>query len=363
MEPHTASEPHPAEGQQNSPRQRRRLPGWALLFFVVVLGVPAGFAAGFQMGGGDAPTAGGLPSAPGVRLLTAEEAAQAAAAGVANDPVSGVAAATPAAVALIGPALPPAQYVAQLPISYTLPIRYGSLGPQLVAAGAIDLAAFAGLYTDGGKPLNNEQQAILSDGSNAPVVIDKANAHFLLNFFWAVGLANRNPVLLEGPMQKNGPEGVLRFASTGGWTLAARPVAEVYASLPLIELSPSQQQRLQAVAEHVYRPCCGNSTAFPDCNHGMAMLGILELMAANDASEEQMFAAAKYVSAFWFPRDVTEAAAYFKLTQDLDFAAIAPRRLVSQEILSGSGARSVRAWLASRGQLGEPAPDAGDCGV
>ena len=44
-----------------------------------------------------------------------------------------------------------------------------------------------------------EQQAILTQGSDKAVVIDHSSAHFLLNFFWAVGLANRNAILLEGP--------------------------------------------------------------------------------------------------------------------------------------------------------------------
>lgn len=93
-------------------------------------------------------------------------------------------------------------------------------------------------------------------------------------------------------MQADGPDRIDQFASTGGWTLASKPIKTLVASLPLIDLTGSQQQRLQVVAENVYRPCCGNSTAFPDCNHGMAMLGVLELMAANDASEDEMFAVA-----------------------------------------------------------------------
>ena len=35
---------------------------------------------------------------------------------------------------------------------------------------------------------------------------------------------------------------------------------------------------VEEIAGNIYRPCCGNSTAFPDCNHGMAMLGLIELM-------------------------------------------------------------------------------------
>jgi hypothetical protein len=262
-----------------------------------------------------------------------------------------------------GPALPPAQYIAHLPDSYTLPVRYGDLGPQLLAAGAIDLPAFLAIYTDGGKPLSADQEAILTAGSSTSIVIDHDNAHFLLNFFWAVGLANRNDILLTGPIQDKGPDTVGEYAATGGWTLAARPVMDVFASLPLIELTDEQQRRLQTVAEGVYRPCCGNNTAFPDCNHGMAMLGILELLAANDASEDDMFEAAKYINAFWFPREMTQAAAYFKLTQGQEFADVDAQRMVSKEIFSMSGARAVQQWLAEGGRLGEPVEGGGACGV
>jgi hypothetical protein len=262
-----------------------------------------------------------------------------------------------------GPALPPAQYVAKLPDSYKLPVSYGQLGPQLVKGGAIDLPAFLAVYAAGGKPLPEAEQAILTKGSDDKIVIDGSNAHFLLNFFWAVGLANRNDILLKGPIQENGADQVGNYASTGGWTLAAKPVMEVFASLPLIKLTPEQQARLQKVAEATYRPCCGNSTAFPDCNHGMAMLGVLELLAANDATEAQMFEAAEYISAFWFPKEMLQAAAYFKLTGGQDFAALDPKRMVSREIFSMTGAQSVQKWLADGGRLGQPVQSGGACGV
>jgi hypothetical protein len=262
-----------------------------------------------------------------------------------------------------GPALPPARYIAHLPESYTLPVSYGALGPELVKGGAIDLPAFLAVYADGGNPLSAEQQAILTKSSDAPIEIDRANSRFLLNFFWAVGLANRNDILLKGLIQENGADQVANYASTGGWTLASKPIMEVFASLPLIKLSAEQQQRLEKVAEAVYRPCCGNSTAFPDCNHGMAMLGILELMAANDASEEQMFEAAKNISAFWFPKEMIQAAAYFKLTQGQDFAAVDPERMVSREVFSTTGAQSVQQWLANAGRSGQPLEGGGSCGV
>ncbi|MFN8467899.1 MAG: hypothetical protein U0X20_20230 [Caldilineaceae bacterium] len=262
-----------------------------------------------------------------------------------------------------GPALPPAQYVAKLPEAYTLPVSYGQLGPQLIKGGAIDLPTFLAIYANGGKPLPEAEQAILTEGSDDKVVIDGSNAHFLLNFFWAVGLANRNDILLKGAIQENGADQVGNYASTGGWTLAAKPVMQVFASLPLLKLTPEQQARLQKVAEATYRPCCGNSTAFPDCNHGMAMLGVLELMAAHDATEAQMFEAAEYISAFWFPQEMVQAAAYFKLTKGQDFAALDPKRMVSREIFSTTGAQSGQKWLADGGRLGKPAQSGGACGV
>ena len=313
----------------------------------------------------------------GVRLWNGALSARATLPAVRTAPLAGVPTpgpvgivlAAPTALPIQGPALPPAQYVAKLPESFTLPVNYGMLGPALIKAGAIDLDAFLAIYVDGGKPLSDQQQAILTQGSDKAIVIDHSSAHFLLNFFWAVGLANRNAILLEGSIQDKGADTVGQYASTGGWTLAARPVMEIFGSQPLIELTAAQQQRLQTVAEGVYRPCCGNSTAFPDCNHGMAMLGILELMAASDAGEDEMFEAAKYVSAFWFPKEMMQAAAYYKLTQGQDFAAIDPRRIVSRDMFSQTGAQFVQQWLtgnghsAANGSLGQPQETGGACGV
>jgi hypothetical protein len=49
--------------------------------------------------------------------------------------------------------------------------------------------------------------------------------------------------------------------------------------MDLIPLTAEQQALVEEVAAEIYRPCCNNSTLFPDCNHGMAMLGFLELLA------------------------------------------------------------------------------------
>ena len=114
------------------------------------------------------------------------------------------------------------------PEGYALETRFGDIGPQLVAAGAFKLNDFVGVYQSAGKPLSEEQLAILERSSESRVVINSPNAYFLLNLFWALGLTNQNPVLENGPMVRNGRENVVNFASTGGWSLAARPVHELY---------------------------------------------------------------------------------------------------------------------------------------
>ena len=250
-----------------------------------------------------------------------------------------------------------------LPSSYQLPVTFGDIGPRLLAAGAIDYERFVQIYERAGQALNDVQLAILSEGSDAPVVIDRDNAYFLLNFLWALGLTNQNSLLEEGPLVEYGEGDVGRFASTGGWTIGQRPSSELYSSADLISLTPKQQASLENVAYNVYRPCCNNHTAFADCNHGMAMLGLLELMAGQGASEDEMFEAAKYVNTFWYPQQSLETAVFFQATMGLDYDDVDGRNAVGKEVFSGSGFRSVHEWLVSNGMLEQAPNSGGGCGV
>ncbi len=251
-----------------------------------------------------------------------------------------------------------------LPEEYSLPVAYGDLGPRLLEAGAIEYDLFTQVYQEAGQPLSPEQLAILTAGSGAPVVLNQENAYFLLNFFWATGLVNQNPILTEGTMmQYGGQEKIGSFASTGGWTVGAKPATELYASASLFDLTARQQARLEEVANAVYRPCCNNPTSFPDCNHGMAMLGVLELLASQDVPVEEMFKAAKYLNAFWFPQQTYELALAFNQGKDLEFAEIDAPELVSANFSSSAGFRAVHQWLADNNLL-EQVPNGGNnCGV
>ena len=244
---------------------------------------------------------------------------------------------------------------------YALPVSYGELGPRLIESGAIHYDAFAAVYETAGDPLTQAQVEILTRGSDEQIIITTENAHFLLNFLWAVGLVNKNSILTEGPMVQNSGGQVERFASTGGWTLAAKPVTEIYASVDLIPLSPEQQARVEEVAAGIYRPCCNNPTLFPDCNHGMAMLGLLELMASQGASTSQMFEAAKYVNAFWFPQQNLETALYLKSTQDMDFEDAEASLVTGASLSSGSGFAAVHQQLQASGLLPQAPNTGGSC--
>lgn len=247
------------------------------------------------------------------------------------------------------------------PDGFALSITYGDLGPRLVEGGVIDYDAFAAIYEQSGNPLTAEQVEILKNGSKEEIVITTQNAHFLLNFFWAVGLANRNSILTEGPMVQNSQGQVERFASTGGWTLATKPITELYASMDLIPLTVEQQELVEEVAAHVYRPCCGNHTLFPDCNHGMALLGILELMASQGAGADEMFEAAKYINAFWFPQQTLETAIYLQLNEDVDFKNADAKLVVSENFSSAAGSSMVHQDLQRRGLLQQSPGQGGSC--
>ena len=250
-----------------------------------------------------------------------------------------------------------------LPAQYELPARFGDIGPRLIAAGAIDRDQFVANYDRAGQPLTAQQLAILDEGSEEAIVIDAGNAYFLLNFFWALGLTNDNPILTEGQLMtaSNGdPSG---FASVGGWSIGQKPPAELYASAQLVSLNDQQQALVQEVAENVYRPCCNNHTAFADCNHGMALLGMLEFMASQGTTVDELYEAAKYVSAFWYPQQATEVALFFQKNMDLAFADVDPKMAVGPEVFSGAGFQQVHQWLVSNEALPQPSGGGNSCGV
>ncbi|MBI4608810.1 MAG: hypothetical protein HY726_07380 [Candidatus Rokubacteria bacterium] len=244
---------------------------------------------------------------------------------------------------------------------FTLPIKWGDLGSTLVRLGVLDLPKLKQLHADTkGRPLPDLRH--LEERSEAFITITTENARFLANVFWGLGLANKNPVLDTLVLVRPQSE-LMRLASTGGWTLGAKPAEDVYSYLDIVALQPEQQELVSDLARTIYRPCCDNPTAFPDCNHGMAMLGLLELMAANGFSREEILRAALRFNAFWFPQQYVRTALVLQL-RGIDWDTVDP-----QEIL-GPRYSSLRGWiqnvdgeLKKRSHLLPPQPEGASCGI
>lgn len=216
----------------------------------------------------------------------------------------------------------------------SLSVRWGNLGKQMVKDGVIDEAKFYGLY----KNQNISKQAItdlLQGADDTSLNITSQNSALVLNLFWGLGLANQNNILQNGPMNdpKNGGAG--NFASTGGWTITKGNAMDHYSHHRYINLTPDQQSRVEKVAKNIYRPCCDNSTYFPDCNHGMAMLGFLEMLAYNNYNEKQMYDTALKINTLWFPDNYQTIALY--LTKNPTLPKPDPQELLSQKYSGRSG--------------------------
>src|SRR3989344_2524987 len=226
---------------------------------------------------------------------------------------------------------------------YTTSLKWKDLGKQLVESGAIDKKKYEEIFTstsDGA-----DHMKYLNEASEDNIRIDEKNSRFMVNTFWALGLVQKSKVLDEGPM-KTGGTPTENFASTGGWTLGAKPVMEIYSSRELLPLNSFQQDLVKKIAENVFRPCCGNSTAFPDCNHGMAALGYIELAVANGLSEEQIYKDLLAFNSFWFPTNYIELGVYFA-QQGKQWESLDAKLALSAEYSSAQGAQKIHQAVAN----------------
>ncbi len=182
----------------------------------------------------------------------------------------------------------------------TLSVSWGDIWPKLVAAGVIDLAKFKETV----KP-TPDQEKILTEGSDEKITITAENSQFIVDALWALGLAQKSTVYTDGPMGKEYKKEAGNFSSTGGWTLARGNATDYLGQLDVIPLTDAQQKKVAEIAKNVYRPCCGNSTWFPDCNHGMAALAAIELMVYAGMEEKQIYKEVLALNSFFFPHELS----------------------------------------------------------
>lgn len=245
---------------------------------------------------------------------------------------------------------------AVLPPELLIPVQWGDMGKQLVEKGVIDGKRFETIYNQRGG-LTEEERQLLFGANNGNLVMTEQNAGYLLNLLWAFGLANKNPILEQGPMQDPRYGGAENFASTGGWTLAKGTAMDHYSGYELVKLSEEQQRLVEEVSKNIYRPCCGNPTYFPDCNHGMAMLGLLELLASQGATEEQMYKIALQANSYWFPDTYLTIAIYFE-KRGVPWKNVDPKEVLGSAYSSALGFRNVLQEVSPPDQRG-----GGSCGL
>ena len=217
-----------------------------------------------------------------------------------------------------------------------LPIQWNDLGKQMIEVGVIDKEKFEKLYDNRGGLSDNDKK-LLYDSDNKEIIMNAENSGILLNLLWAFGLSNKNKILENGPMtdEKYGGD-ASKFASTGGWSIAIGEPMNYYSNHIFVKLTEEQQTLVERVSKNIYRPCCGNSTYFPDCNHGMAMLGLLELLASNNISEKEMYEIALGVNSYWFPDTYITLAQYFN-DKGTEWKDVNPKEILSASYSSAQG--------------------------
>ncbi len=239
--------------------------------------------------------------------------------------------------------------------SIVLNVKWADLGKRMVEDGVIDKVKLAQAIT-GGDELPKELDKYFADSQNK-IEVNQENAGFWVDVLWGLGLANKNRILEKGEMMVENDPSI--FASTGGYSLSNGDPMDHYSRHSYITLTEQQQKEVLEIAGNIYRPCCGNSTAFPDCNHGMAMLGLIELMVSQGKSKDEIYKAALALNTYWFPSTYLDIAYFFE-ENGKDFSKASPKELLSKTFSSSDGYGVVRERV---GQIPWPSLDGegGNC--
>lgn len=233
---------------------------------------------------------------------------------------------------------------------------------KMIELGAIDKQKFDELYKgrEGGLP--KEIASLFTGTFNQPIIINADNANIFLNILWPLGLSNKTEIMKESPMGKEYAKDIENFASTGGWTLGKVSGGKLFNRLPLITLTSEQEQVVKEISENIYRPCCGNSTYFPDCNHGAAMLGFIELAVSQGMTKDEIYKKALVLNSYWFPQTYVELATYFQSQKNTPWEKVNPKEVLGNEYSSSQGYLAVNKKLQAE-DLIPKVGGGGSCGV
>lgn len=232
---------------------------------------------------------------------------------------------------------------------------------KLVQNGVIDQSKFEAIYKERGG-LQGELKDSLTQSSNKPILLTRENANIYVNLLWPLGLSNYMSTNKDSPVNGNS---LFNFASTGGWNMGKEENGGAYFNkFRIVELTPEQEALVTKIAKNTYRPCCNNSTFFQDCNHGSALLGLLQLGASQGLTEDELYKEALAFNSFWFPQNYIQTALYFKVVKNIDWEKVNPQEVMGVNFSAVSNwAKNVQAEIAKIPNLIPQTKGGAGCGV
>lgn len=246
---------------------------------------------------------------------------------------------TPATIAkTIEPDLAQLQETVLPAKGFVFNIKWSNLGKRMIDDGVIDEKKLAKAIA-GSEELPPEFKKYLDGSEQGQIEINQASAQFWVDVLWGLGLANKNEILEKGPMVEGGQ--AANFASTGGYTIGVKKPMDIYSKYSYITLIPEQQAVVKEIAGSVYRPCCGNSTAFPDCNHGMAALALIELMVSQNFSRDDIYKTVLAFNSYWFPQTYLDISYHFA-KNGRDFKTVPASEILSKTFSSSAGYQAIK---------------------
>ena len=133
--------------------------------------------------------------------------------------------------------------------------------------------------------------------------------------------------------------GAGRFASTGGWTLAEGDPMDHYSKHRFIgSYSRAAGSGGKSCQRHL-SPLLRQFRLFSRLQSRHGMLGLLELMASQGVSEEEMYKAALAVNSYWFSDTYITIAKYLK-SQGKDWSNADPKEILGYNYSSGPATRN-----------------------
>lgn len=242
-------------------------------------------------------------------------------------------AAAGAAIRAIGPWLPTGDIFSQVTPEAGIEtgISFGDSLQKLIAAGALDPGKLRSLSNG----LPNWVERLLAAPSTEPIVFTPGKAPYLVQLLWPLGLSNKANFNRSSVLNT---VSIPSFASTGGWTLGREPNGYVYFNkVDAVPMTNGQEALVLEVAKNSFRPCCDNSTFFQDCNHGSALLGLIELAVAQERAPGAIYRIALAANSYWFPNEFTKTALSFLHFEGRFWNEVEAERVLGAKYSSLSG--------------------------